>query len=79
MEGVALAPHTRVRRDRVSTNGTVTQRYGGTLYHLSIGRRYAGRRVVALVADLDVRVFDEDGRLLRRLTLDPSRKFQPRG
>ncbi len=79
IDGVALAPHTRVRRDRVSTNGTVTLRYGGTLYHLSIGRRYAGRRVVALVADLDVRVLDEDGRLLRRLTLDPSRKFQPRG
>jgi len=30
-----------------------------------------------LVADLDVQVLTEDGELLRALTLDPSRDYQP--
>jgi hypothetical protein len=30
-----------------------------------------------LVADLDVRALTEDGELLRALTLDPSRDYQP--
>jgi hypothetical protein len=33
--------------------------------------------VLVLVADLDVRVLAEDGQLLRALTLDPSRDYQP--
>lgn len=32
-----------------------------------------------LVAGLDIRVLTEDGELLRRLTLDPSRDYQPSG
>jgi len=30
-----------------------------------------------LVAGLDVRIVSEDGELLRSLTLDPSRAYQP--
>jgi len=30
-----------------------------------------------LVADLDVRILDAEGNLLRHLTLDPSRDYQP--
>jgi len=33
--------------------------------------------VLLLVADLDVRILTEDGELLRRLKLDPSRDYQP--
>jgi len=33
--------------------------------------------VVLLVADRDVRVLSTDGEILRQLTLDPSRKYQP--
>jgi len=34
--------------------------------------------VVVLVADLDVRVLNQDGELLRDLTLDPTRDYQRR-
>jgi hypothetical protein len=33
--------------------------------------------VLVLVADLDIRVLTQDGQLLRALTLDPSRDYQP--
>ncbi len=36
-----------------------------------------GRPVVVLACDLDVRVLSEDGELLRHLTLDPSKDYQP--
>jgi hypothetical protein len=42
-----------------------------------MGRRYARVRVLVLVADLHVRVLSEDGKLLRDLTLDPDRNYQP--
>jgi hypothetical protein len=32
-----------------------------------------------LVAGRDIRVLSEDGQLLRQLTLDPSKDYQPRG
>lgn len=76
--GRPVTPTTRVRRDRVGANGTVTLRFNGVLYTLSLGRRFARERVIMLVADLDVRVLDLEGRVLRQLTLDPTRKFQAR-
>jgi hypothetical protein len=35
--------------------------------------------VLVLVADRDVRVLAAEGELLRQLTLDPSRDYQPLG
>jgi hypothetical protein len=35
--------------------------------------------VILIVAGRDIRVLLEDGELLHRLTLDPSRDYQPRG
>jgi len=75
----AGATHFRVRRDRVDKTGRVTLRYQSKLLHIAIGRAHARRRVVLLVADLDVRVLTEDGTLLRHLTLDPSRIYQALG
>ena len=69
----------RVRHDRVDNDGSVTIRYRGKLHHIGMGRALKGRRVVLLVAGRDIRVLAEDGELLRRLTLDPSRDYQPRG
>ena len=73
------ATHFRVRRDRVDKTGRVTLRHESRLLHIAIGRAHARRRVVLLVAGLDVRVLSEDGSLLRHLTLDPSRNYQPLG
>jgi len=67
----------RAGHDRVDDFGTVTLRYGGRLHHIGLGRRCAGQRVTLLVAGRDVRVLNPAGRPMRRLTLDPTRDFQP--
>jgi transposase InsO family protein len=72
--------HDRVRTDRIDTTGTVTLRHGGRLYHIGIGRAHARTHVLLLVQDLHVRVIDAaTGELLRDLTLDPDRNYQPTG
>jgi transposase InsO family protein len=69
----------RVRRDRVSKGGNITLRHGTRLHHIGVGHAHDGKRVTLLVDGLDVRVISEDGELLRHLTLDPSRDYQPQG
>jgi transposase InsO family protein len=71
--------HHRVRQDRIDKSGCVTLRYRSKLFHIGIGRVHAGLRVLLLVNDLDVRVITEDGELLRQLTLDPTKTYQPTG
>jgi hypothetical protein len=51
----------------------VTLRHRSRLHHIGVGRKFAGTRVLVLAADLDVRVITEDGELVRKLTLDPTR------
>ena len=71
------ATHLRVRRDKIDKTGRVTLRYDSRLLHIGVGRAHTGTRVLLLVADLDVRILSEDGELLRQLTIDPSRDYQP--
>ena len=71
--------HYRVRHDRVHAGGVVTLRHDSRLHHVGLGRRHAGERVLLLVHDLDVRVLAEDGELIRKLTLDPTRDYQRQG
>jgi len=77
IEGQVVSPTTKVRRDRVDTNGTVTLRHRSKLHHIGVGRAHKNERVLMLVADLDVRVLDTEGTVLRHLTLDPARDYQP--
>ena len=71
--------HDRVRHDRVDKSGTVTLRVHGKLRHIGIGRTHTGTHVILLVQDLDVRVVNATtGELLRELTIDPTRDYQPR-
>jgi hypothetical protein len=74
---VAVPAHYRVRHDKVDHTGVITLRHHSRLHHIGLGRRHAGVRVLVLVADLDVRLLAHDGRLLRALTLDPDRNYQP--
>ncbi len=67
----------RVRHDRIDKAGAVTLRYKGHLHHIGVGRAYRGWRVVLLVAGREVRILSLDGSPLRRLSLDPSRDYQP--
>jgi transposase InsO family protein len=72
--------HNRVRTDRLDTNGAVTLRHGGKLYHIGIGRTHARTHVLLLVQDLHIRVINAaTGELLRELILDPTRNYQPTG
>jgi hypothetical protein len=75
--GVAVPGHYRVRRDKVDHTGVITLRHNSRLHHIGLGRRYAGVRVLVLVADLQIRVLTDDGQLLRAFTLDPTRDYQP--
>ena len=69
----------RVRRDKIDITGVITLRHNSRLHHVGLGRRLTGTRVLVLVDGLEVRVITEDGELIRELTLDPTRDYQPHG
>ncbi len=69
----------RVRRDKIDSFGKVTLRYQGKLRHIPVGILHKNRKVRLLVAGPDVRIVTEDGELIRALTLDPNRNYQPLG
>lgn len=69
----------RVRRDKIDSFGKVTLRYFGKLRHIPVGVAHKNRKVQLLVAGPDVRIVAESGELLRALTLDPTRNYQPLG
>jgi transposase InsO family protein len=72
--------HDRVRHDRIDESGCVTLRVAGRLHHIGIGRTHARTHVILLVQDLDVRIVNAaTGELLRELTIDPNRDYQPTG
>jgi transposase InsO family protein len=76
----AADTHDRVRTDRVDATGLVTLRHQGRLYHIGTGRAHAGTRVLLLVQDLHIRVINAGtGELIRELTLNPDRSYQPTG
>jgi transposase InsO family protein len=71
--------HDRVRTDKIDKTGCVTLRVAGKLRHIGIGRPHAGTHVRLLIHDLHVRVINAaTGDLLRELTIDPTRDYQPR-
>jgi transposase InsO family protein len=76
----AADTHDRVRTDTIDTNGVVTLRHAGRLHHIGIGRTHARTHIIMLIQDLHVRIIDAaTGELLRDLTLNPARNYQPTG
>jgi len=70
--------HHRVRHDIIDAGGTVTLRLNGRLHHIGIGRTHARTQVVLLIDANHVRVVHATtGELLRDLTIDTSRDYQP--
>ncbi len=70
--------HERVRRDRVDDAGSITLRVQGRLHHIGIGRTNARTHVIILAHDLNVRVVNATtGELLRELTINQNRDYQP--
>ena len=78
--GPIIPAHYRVRNDTIDSGGTVTLRHNSRLHHIGLGAAYRGTRVTLLIDDLHIRIIDRDtGQLIRELTLDPTRDYQPRG
>jgi transposase InsO family protein len=77
-QGLLITEHFRVRTDKVDDNGKLTIRHNSRLHHIGIGRRWANTRVLMLIRELDIRIITADtGQLIRELTLDPTRDYQP--
>jgi len=53
--------------------------HAGRLHHIGIGRAHAGTPIIAIVNDLDIRIFNTTttGEPHRQLTLDATRDHQP--
>ena len=78
IDGQPLLAHTKVRRDRIDSTGCFTLRYRSGFHHVSVGHAHKGKRVLVLMADLDIRVIDDNGVMIRHLELDPSVNYQGR-
>ena len=78
--GKRIDTHDRVRTDRIDQFGKLTLRHAGRLHHIGIGRTHTGTRVLLLAQDLNIPIINAaTGQLIRQLTLDPTRDYQPRG
>jgi transposase InsO family protein len=78
--GYQIPPHYRVRHDKIDAAGVITLRHNSRLHHIGLSKRRRGTKVTVLIDDLDIRVIDNTtGELLRKLILDPTRDYQPRG
>jgi phosphoribosyl 1,2-cyclic phosphodiesterase len=76
--GALPTTHFRVRQDKVDQGGTVTLRHNSRLHHIGIGRAHKNRAIKLLIADQNIRIIDANtGQLIRELTLDPTRDYQP--
>jgi hypothetical protein len=75
--GLPANTYFRVRQDKVHATGKLSLRHLSRLYKIGIGRAHTGQAVKLLIADRDIRVLDLNGQLLRQLTLDPNRTYQP--
>jgi transposase InsO family protein len=70
--------HWRIRQDRIDSDGTITPRFNSRMHHIGIGRAHKHERVRILIHNNEIRVINPDtGELLRDLTLDPNRDYQP--
>jgi predicted ribosomally synthesized peptide with SipW-like signal peptide len=72
--------HDRVRHDIIDKGGRITLRVNGRMHHIGLGVALRSARVVVLVHDLEVRVIHAaTGELVRKLTIDPTKDYQPLG
>jgi transposase InsO family protein len=77
--GAKQGDHWHRRIDRVDQFGKLTLRYAGQLRHIGIGRAHARKHVLMLIHDADVTISDATtGEIIRELTIDPNRNYQPR-
>lgn len=68
-----LARPTALTHSKVATNGVISI---GRRYRISVGAKHAGQQATTIATGLNATVFI-NGTLIRRLTLDPTRRVQP--
>ena len=69
-----------IRPGRVESNGTVSISYAGRQRHIGTGRAHAGTPVLIRAHGPDITIIHAaTGEILRQLTLDPARNYQPTG
>ena len=74
----AARPSTRT--GQVGSNGTITHSHDGRRHHIALGRRHAGTAVLVISAGPAIQIADPaTGEILRELTIDPTRDYQPTG
>jgi hypothetical protein len=72
--------HFTVRRDKIDITGVISLRRNSRLHHIGLGRRLVGARVCSSSSTVyGSASLTEDGELIRELTLDPTRNYQPHG
>ena len=72
--------HYRVLNDKVDTLGKLSLRVNGRMHHIGVGAEHARTQVLKLVDGLHIRIINAaTGELLRELTLNPTRDYQPLG
>jgi hypothetical protein len=73
-------PMVEATSGQVSGERGQTHRVNGCLHHIGTGHEHARTPVLMLVCDLHVRVINAaTGELIRELTIDPARNYQPTG
>jgi transposase InsO family protein len=73
----ALSLDTRVRRDRVDSDGKLTLRYQSKMIHLGVGVRHRHKRVIKLINAPEVRVLDAGTfELIAQFRINPDRNYQ---
>jgi len=72
--------HYRVLHDIIDKDGKLTLRLNGRLHHIGMGTENRRTPVLKIIDDHHVRVVNAaTGELLRELTIDPDRDYQPLG
>jgi transposase InsO family protein len=66
----------RVLRNRVDAGGRIAVKYRAKQYHVGVGKRFVGTRVIVLVAGRQIKVLQHDGTVIRNFKLDPSHDYQ---
>ena len=73
-------PTWRLRNDTVHTTGNITLRQPGRIHHIGIGTRHKNTPVRLLIHDLNILIINTTtGEILRDITLDPDKDYQPLG